>query len=285
MHVVAGPDLATFAESALPWLARDPVRNNVLWTLVSGRLDGLTPVEPDGYWARVLDDDGEIVGVCLRTPPRSLLLSTMPLPAVEVLAGHLARTHHDLPGVDGPRASSGAFAARFGELLGLRVDDGLSATMYQLDKVEPPQGISGEVREAGPADRDLLVAWYDAFGREALPYHPPEDSGPVVDSGLARGGGIWLWWDRGEPVSVLAISRPAAGVRRIGPVYTPPERRGHGYASASVAAVCERALSDGALACMLYADRANPTSNRIYQRIGFHPVGDSLELVFSRAGG
>jgi predicted GNAT family acetyltransferase len=65
-------------------------------------------------------------------------------------------------------------------------------------------------------------------------------------------------------------------------VYTPVEARGHGYASANVAAISQQALDHGALACMLFADKANATSNKIYRAIGYQPVGDSQEWLLER---
>ena len=65
---------------------------------------------------------------------------------------------------------------------------------------------------------------------------------------------------------------------RVGPVYTPPEHRGRGYASAAVAGVSERLLEQGVRVC-LFTDQANPTSNRIYTALGFEPVVDMANLV------
>jgi predicted GNAT family acetyltransferase len=76
------------------------------------------------------------------------------------------------------------------------------------------------------------------------------------------------------------MSPPVAGTIRIGPVYTPPEHRRHGYASSAVAAASRRALSAGARQCMLFTDLANPTSNRIYARVGFRRCADWEELKF-----
>jgi predicted GNAT family acetyltransferase len=69
-------------------------------------------------------------------------------------------------------------------------------------------------------------------------------------------------------------------VVRVGPVYTPPDLRGRGYASGVVAALSQHALDQGAAACMLFTDVANPTSNKIYQRIGYRYVGDFTEYRF-----
>jgi predicted GNAT family acetyltransferase len=79
---------------------------------------------------------------------------------------------------------------------------------------------------------------------------------------------------------MAGVRAPAAGVSRIGPVYTPPEVRGRGFGSAVTAAACRWALAAGAGQVVLFADLANPTSNRVYTRLGFAPVGDSVSLSF-----
>ncbi len=70
-----------------------------------------------------------------------------------------------------------------------------------------------------------------------------------------------------------------AGVERIGPVYTPPDRRGRGYASAVVAGVSRSAL-DAGHRCILYTDLENPTSNAIYRAIGYRAVAEALQYRF-----
>jgi predicted GNAT family acetyltransferase len=94
-------------------------------------------------------------------------------------------------------------------------------------------------------------------------------------------GRFWLWLDEtGIPVSMAARQPSAAGVARIGPVYTPPEHRAHGYGSAITARVARGILEDAAVP-VLYADRANRTSNQIYQAIGFRPVSDRLTVRYA----
>jgi predicted GNAT family acetyltransferase len=66
---------------------------------------------------------------------------------------------------------------------------------------------------------------------------------------------------------------------RIGPVFTPPESRRHGYAGAVTAAI-SRAARELVGEVLLFTDLSNPTSNAIYQRIGYRPVQDRLVLSY-----
>ena len=68
---------------------------------------------------------------------------------------------------------------------------------------------------------------------------------------------------------------------RVNAVYTPPGLRGRGYASACVAALSQKLLDEGRRYCFLFTDLANPTSNRIYQAVGYEAVVDVDEYKFS----
>src|SRR5262249_8891930 len=124
-------------------------------------------------------------------------------------------------------------------------------------------------RRPGPAtaaDRDLLLAWLNAFHAEVGPEGPNQAERVVSDQ--IGYGGLLLWEHEGRPVSVAGRNRAAAGQSRIGPVYTPPGLRGRGYGGAVTAAVTQAALDAGAEGAVLFTDLANPTSNTLYQRLG-----------------
>jgi predicted GNAT family acetyltransferase len=96
-------------------------------------------------------------------------------------------------------------------------------------------------------------------------------------------GGLTLWETADGPVSLAGATRAVAGQARIGPVYTPPGRRGRGFGGAVTATVSQAAKDAGVAEVLLYTDLANPTSNALYQRLGYRPVSDSVELHFRPA--
>ena len=148
--------------------------------------------------------------------------------------------------------------------------------MYAAEQVNHPVAVPGRLRVAEEADVELVQQWADAFQVEIGPDHVPRvDERPRVLRGLC-----FLWEDRARPVSMAAVSPAYGGVVRVSLVYTPPEHRGHGYAAACVSAVTAWQLSRG-IRCMLYTDLANPTSNGIYQRVGYRRVCEAVDLRFS----
>ena len=154
--------------------------------------------------------------------------------------------------------------------------------LFRLGELIPPApGPVGIARPATGADRDLLAGWFGAFTRE-VGDPARQDHRGAVDERLGYGG-LTVWEAGGVPVSIAGRTRAVAGMARVGPVYTPPERRGRGYAGAATAAVSQAALDAGVREVVLYTDLANPTSNALYQRLGFRPVEDRVVLSFEPA--
>ena len=137
-------------------------------------------------------------------------------------------------------------------------------------------------RVADERDRGQLVEWSRAFLREVG--DQAEDPAAEVDGRLGYGG-LTVWEAGGAPVSMAGITRIVHAMARVGAVYTPPELRGRGYAGGVTAAVSQAALDAGAAEVVLYTDLANPTSNALYERLGYRPVEDRTQLSFAPAAG
>jgi predicted GNAT family acetyltransferase len=213
-----------------------------------------------------------VVLAAIRTPPYNLVLSEVDDgEAVPVLAEALAGA--DLPGVLGPTGHAGAFAqdwcARAGRTPALSIRE----RIFRLSAVRPPPSPPpGRLRVAGPEDRAVIIEWYAAFVAEALPPGEPSTPDEVIDRRIAQGD--TFLWDDGGPSSLAVVGSRTPHGARVGPVYTPPARRGHGYASACVAGASQAQLDAGLAFVFLFTDLANPTSNHIYQDIGFEPIRD-----------
>lgn len=268
MRVLTDDDLDDFMAQAGEWLAREPVRNNVVATLLHARHSGKVPVEADLTLIRVLDRAGEVVGVAIRTPPRPMLLGELAPDAVVPLAEQVATAMPEVRGFFGPMPATRALAESVAARIGGRARKSHGSGRYVLQQVKPPVGVAGSARLAQPQDRDLLVRWSIAFfGEVGDPFDPS-----LVDLRL-NAGLMWVWQVGGELVSVAALTEAVAGVERVNHVYTPDGSRRNGYAGALVAELATQVLRRGHMP-MLYADLANPTSNRVYQAIGFEKLDE-----------
>jgi predicted GNAT family acetyltransferase len=222
--------------------------------------------------------------VALRTPPWPVIVSGLPLDPglVESFLTQWLKADPDLPGVSGPVENATAVADVWTRLTGGTTATTLAARLFRLGELVPP-ATPGHAREATEDDIDLLVAWRGDFEVEALGFRRTPGDGPAAVRRMFEiGDSIILWEDGGTPVSWALATRPMNGMSRVGPVYTPPEHRAHGYGSAVTAAVSQHVMAAGARDILLYTDLTNPVSNSIYQKIGYRPVYDSTELEFVR---
>jgi predicted GNAT family acetyltransferase len=180
--------------------------------------------------------------------------------------------------VNGEPAAAAAFATAWHQLTGKEVSVHMRSRLYQLGQLRPPEPMpAGQARVATLADRGLSIAWCEAFHQEAQ--SGPEDVPGMVDDRLSYRG-LTLWEAGGQPVSLAGLTRPAAGQVRVGPVYTPPGQRGQGYGGAVTWAVSRAALDAGVTGVLLFTDLANPTSNALYQRLGYRAVSDRTMYSF-----
>ena len=296
MDLMTTADAGLFAPAVQPVLDRYPVTANVLATVLGSALSGASTFD-DPLWL-LLSQDGAPVGAGMNTLPRFLLLTPVPDGTADEAAGlvcaEFARQGRALDVVAGTPAEAGAFARAWSAQTGRRAVTAMSQRMYELVELSTARpvrsgaagqpgaagqsGADGVARLAGADDLPLLEEWFEQFHAEAEPHGPRGN--PEVLRARVRQGLVVLWIDAGTPVSMAGFNHASAGVARIGPVYTPPEHRRRGYAGAVTAAASQTALDRGAQRCMLYTDLANPTSNGVYQRLGYTPVADAIQYRF-----
>jgi predicted GNAT family acetyltransferase len=271
-EVLATDDPARALDSAGPFLASDPVRHNVILTLLHRRI---AHPEPGRYW--VVSVGGEPVGFVFQSPLDFVAtLTPMPDTGVTAVVDAIVGAGVVLPGVNGEAAAAARFAGQWTERNRSAAQPVQGHRIYEVRKVVAPRPIGGQLRRATSKDRELLVAWFRAFQEDIG--ESASDLGQVVDRRLAAGE-LWLWDDAGA-TTLAGLSEPVADVVRVGPVYTPPAHRNRGYASSCVAGVSERVLCEG-LRCILYTDLDNPTSNSIYRSLGYQAVAEALRYRFA----
>jgi RimJ/RimL family protein N-acetyltransferase len=254
-------------ERAGAWLAAHPYTANIPASVLADLADDAGDV----LWALAYADDGLVVGVAMHGPGRPAYVPDVPDHVAEAFATAFLDSGRRPPGVLGDSSASRAFARSWAQLTGVVVSPSRRETLYVLGTLTPPVAVPGSPRAATPADIDLVAAWFAAFVVEVFPSAPDPIPRTEIEARLAAGR-IVLWTDPGgTAVAMSGYRPPAAGVGRVGPVYTPPEHRGHGYAAAATAAATRAVLDREA---MLFTDADNLTSNGVYRRIGYRPRGE-----------
>ena len=266
-------DLGEYLAAAGGFLRSDPVQHTIeLAAVEQMQVRGLaafgSPGPLFGWWR---PRDGPVTAAALHTPPYPMLVTPLPAGAAPPLARGLLARGRDPGGVNGEQLDSARFAAAWAELTGAGFRVIRRSRLYRLGTLTPldPRP-DGAARVATAACRDLLISWMAAFAAETGDSPGPQPG--EVDDELSYGG-LTVWEADGIPVS-------AAGVTRIGPVYTPPGQRRHGYAAAATVAVCQAAMDAGAAGVVLFTDLASAASNGLYPRLGYQPVADRVMLSF-----
>jgi predicted GNAT family acetyltransferase len=270
-------DVEEYAAAAGDLLGADPERHTIGLTVVENARAGTHPVAE--WYAWWTGPDGAVSGAVSRTTPYPLLLEVAPEESLRPLLDAVREDGREVSGVNGPAGLSTQFAALVTAATGRRAVLRFATRLFRLAAlVDPVPAPAGSARRATLDDLPLLVRWNREFAQEI-----GEPLGADLDATVrvrAERGLYWLWLDvHGQPTSLAGHTLPAAGVVRVGPVYTPPAERGHGYAAGATHAVSS-ALLDGGHRVVLFTDLANPTSNALYQRLGYRPVTDRTTFHF-----
>jgi predicted GNAT family acetyltransferase len=274
-------DLEAFADRTWDLLARGPVEHTVALTIVQQLRRGQRWSDAAPVFGWFEDGDGVRGAVCM-TPPFEMVLAEVPADTSDELVTAVRDERVALPGVNGDVAIVERFVAAWLAGAGLRARIAFEQRLYALGTLEAPDPPPpGRARVAGAADVALAAGWLREFQAEAGV--PPTDVDSAARAGIGDGR-IWLWEAQdGTPVSLAGRTASAIGVARVAPVYTPPHARRRGYGAAITAACTADALQRDAEHVVLFTDLANPTSNSIYQRIGFRPVADRRVVRFERS--
>jgi predicted GNAT family acetyltransferase len=271
MRAIRHHDLAAFRARVTPLLVTREAENN----LPLGLLAAVHQTPP--LLVEVCDEGGAPLAVAMQTPPFNLIITDGSLAMMDAIAERLDADGVVIPGVIGPRVPARHLAARWSREQGLPLRCHHEMRIFQCATLIPPRAPrdGGSARVASSADLPLVHAWCVAFASDTNTSVPPR---PEETERRVRAGDFWLW-ETDRPVAMAAVSRRTPNGAGVAYVYTPPELRGRGYASGVVAALTGHELAAGH-GCFLYTDVANPTSNKIYQALGYAPVCDVEEWRF-----
>lgn len=270
------PDFAAVAE---PFLVEREAENNLMLGIVTS----LPREDAASFYLAVADQNEFPKAVAIHTPGFRIVLSFPDRPSIAAsFADDLANRRLPQRGVLGPPRSARAFGRRWTARTGARVTPGVPQLIYQATKVLPPTGVAGSIRNASPADRPLLAAWLRGFVRDAMRDEDvsDEEAGSRVDAWLGSPDAHVRLWQTDRPVSMAVARGSTPNGIRVGGVYTPPEYRRQGFASACVAALSHELLEGGRRFCFLFTDARNATSNHIYRAIGYQQVAEVEEIDF-----
>jgi GNAT superfamily N-acetyltransferase len=238
------------------------------------------------YLGVIEDEQHAIQLACLHTPPNRMILTgnldaelAVQDDAIAMLIQHVRAAGWAVPGITGEKNLARRFAEQWQQATGSMPVVKTRERVYELRQVIFPQNPApGRLRPATKDDLETVARWYFNFSREATHEGDPEtayrSSAQRIDY-----GDVYLW-DNGQPVSMAFRARPTPHGYSVSGVYTPPDQRGQGFASICVATLSQLLLDSGKQFCTLFTDLDYPTSNSVYQKIGYRPVCDYTEYLF-----
>ncbi len=233
---------------------------------------------------KTVEDENTLMLTAMMTPPHKLVVCGHQgniETAVRILADNLLSEGWKVPGSFGPGDTPLSFAEIWVKISQERYELQNKLRVYALREVKSSTLQKGELRQATEEDIELAIRWWNAVGQEL---HGKVDRNKVENAAKrAISNGNLFLWDDGQPVSMAMKTRPTRRGISISAVYTPSEFRGKGYATACVSSLSQLLLDTGWEFCTLFADLANPISNRLYRNIGYKPVCDYREYLFQKS--
>ncbi len=272
-----------FLARAQARLERREATNNLIVSIAVRLKEHPDRIKTPPYLATVEDGDA-LVAAAVMTPPHRVIIhgpegSADPAP-LRLIVDDLIAGDWTPPGVTGPAEVARAFGEVWKTARGGQVRLNMHLRIYDLHQVVYPLGVPGVLRAATEADLDFLPRWIYEFNRDAgldITVEAAQETAEV----RVGDRDIFLWEaSRGQPASMAAKTRHSTHGMIVSLVYTPPDFRRRGYAGACVAALSQQLLDAGWEWCALFTNLANPTSNSVYQKIGYRPVCDFDEYVF-----
>ena len=235
----------------------------------------------------VLQDSAAVALAAIMTPPHALVLSAGEPQAIAFLVEALREAGLWPPGVFGLAPMVERFALSWCGRAGAEAHPEAQMLLYRARRIVSPAVVPGALRTATAEDVDWLAAWQRRFAVQAglSAAEQAADMQAVTAARIARGE-MAFWAVAGRPVASAAfVPTTAAGdAGRINAVFTLEEERGKGYASACVAALSTRLLAQGWRYCLMFADRSNPITTRIYPRLGYEEIGRFATIGFRYGG-
>ena len=279
VHIVRYPGAAAFLTAAEGFLLGAESENNLILG-IARELAKWDPSPGGGTYFAAAFRGQRMEGCAFSSVPDRLGITGMHgddvIGGLASDAGALCR---EVTSVGGPEPAVTSFAVEFAASTGRQALLGMRQRIHELRTVNPPaRPAPGRLRPARSSEAGLVTPW---VGDMLSLIGDSRAAGDLTRERIS-GGHLYVW-DDGGPVSMAGWTGKTPNGVRVNFVYTPAALRGRGYATAAVAALSQHLLDQGNRYCCLYTDLANPTSNAIYQRIGYRPIRDAALYRISEA--
>ena len=265
-----------FLDDTEHFLEKRELENNLILGICNGFADK-TKVQEGCVFINAADGD-KVKAASIKTAAKAIIAAdTDQNIYIKELADYYLENNIDLKGVFG----EGFYVNEFSEFYGKQPYVDMTLIVHKLTTVNKLPVAPGKFEMADSNDADLATEWALTFEEEKNPAvrNSKEQVLKTTQTRIALGN-VFKWTDKGNTVCMAAINRKTKNSGIIGLVYTPEEYRGNGYATSHVQKLSEYILQNGFSYCGLFTDKANPTSNSIYKKIGYEPITEFLDIGY-----
>ncbi|AEW56638.1 TPA: GNAT family N-acetyltransferase [Bacillus cereus] len=266
-------EVVNFKKEVIPFLEKNEQENNLIL--------GVLQMVQQPIFMGIAKQEEEVAVVFLQTEEKKQIIvatSEMVEEAIVELAKKLAEVYPNVPGLIGNKKVVQRLAEEIAVLENKKMNVVMEQGVYALQQVKKKWTEEGIFREINSDELPVIEKWIYQFCEDVNLPTTKEEAEQTAHTLITNHRLFGLEID-GKLVSVAAKTRPTKNNITINFVYTPKEERKKGYASNCVAALSQRMLDEGYKTTTLYTDLANPTSNKIYQEIGYEQIAESL-LIF-----
>ncbi|KAI8800427.1 hypothetical protein BJ742DRAFT_72053 [Cladochytrium replicatum] len=291
---------AELLQTASTYLKAQPTSTNVINTICAQILSGELNSDPSNTVFATLFSNSAPVGVFMMMGRTIGVITAMPTGAPTALANALHARNQapstDLTGVDGNVAACKEFCKRWSELTGRPHKILLQDTVMLVDREGFDDAcrnvkFNGGVDESWTDEKlvEVVAMFVVDFQTEAIPGEKASVPNKQRLLKQLSEKKVVVWFSDGDgeaertPVAYCnwRTAFEKGGIARIGPVYTPLEHRGKGYATGVVAEGTRRALEiGGAGSVMLFVENNNGAARRVYGKLGYKEVDQDVWMRF-----
>ncbi|MDG0878644.1 GNAT family N-acetyltransferase [Bacillus paranthracis] len=266
-------EIVNFKEEVTPFLEKNEQENNLIL--------GVLQMVHQPIFMGIAKQGEEIAVVFLQTEEKKqIIVATSEIAEEDIveLAKKLAEVYPNVPGLIGNKKIVQRLAEEIAVLVNKKTTVAMEQGIYELKQVKKKWNGDEVFREVNSDELTLIEQWIYQFCEDVNLPTTKEEAKQTAHTLITNHRLFGLEVD-GKLVSVAAKTRPTKNNITVNFVYTPKEERKKGYASNCVAALSQRMLDEGYKTTTLYTDLANPTSNKIYQEIGYEQIAESV-LIF-----
>ncbi|AAU17005.1 GNAT family N-acetyltransferase [Bacillus cereus] len=266
-------EVVNLKKEVISFLEKNEQENNLIL--------GVLQMVQQPIFMGVAKQEEEVAVVFLQTEEKKqIIVATSEVMGVDIkeLAKELTKVYPDIPGLIGNKKVVQRLAEEIAVLENKKTTVAMEQGIYELEQVKKKWTEEGIFREINSDELPVIEKWIYQFCEDVNLPTTKEEAEQTAHT-LITNHRLFGLEIEGKLVSVAAKTRPTKNNITINFVYTPKEERKKGYASNCVAALSQRMLDEGYKTTTLYTDLANPTSNKIYQEIGYEQIAESL-LIF-----